>query len=194
MKRSVSTRTLATVPLVPVGSGGVWVGAEGCGQRRVDVDVCVGKVCVDGSTYDFGQRKAFGLGDLVDAATLVFGEVHLRARGWHTAQHTAPECDASHADSTGWGSRSSWVTSGTGTVQTAALSRGRLPSAAGPPACGFGRLSPTAPRPAITNASSEQIQQDRARRGDRDRQPEHRDSCSELQGRSWLLLSEADQQ
>jgi len=73
----------------------VWVGAEGRCQGRIGIDVRMGEIRVDGSAYDFGQGETFGLGDLVDAAALVGGQVHLGARGGHTAQHTAAAVSSS---------------------------------------------------------------------------------------------------
>jgi hypothetical protein len=85
MKMSVSTRTLATVPLVTVRSVCVWVCAEGGRERRVDVDLFVGQVGVEGPPDDLRECDAFCPRDLVDATALVGGQVHLCACGWHTA-------------------------------------------------------------------------------------------------------------
>ena len=89
MNTSVLTRTLATVPLISVEGGGVWIGTEGRGQCHVDVDVTVGEVRVNSSPHHLGQRDAFGLGDLIDTAALVRRQIDLRACGWHTAHYTA---------------------------------------------------------------------------------------------------------
>ena len=71
MKMSVSTRTLATVPLVTIRSVCVWVCAEGGGKGGVDVDGFVGQVGVERPPDDFGEGDAFGACDVVDAAALV---------------------------------------------------------------------------------------------------------------------------
>ena len=89
MNTSVSTRTSATVPLIPTWRRRIRRRAERSREHRFHIRGLPLEVIVEGAPDDFRQGDSLGPGQDVNALALFLGQVDLRSGAGHTAQYTA---------------------------------------------------------------------------------------------------------